>query len=217
MDKRFFILGKYNTWADWGLLLTFKQIPDPEPKLYQVDIDGQDGALDLSEALTGEVVYNPRTVEASFSASEGTYAERDALLREIVAALHGRQVQIIEPDDPDHYMLGRVQITDKTNAPSHATLAMEATCDPWRYALEETTRTVAVSAPVDVVIHNHGTKTLTPRVAVSGTVALTYDGVTTELTDGTYKLSGLKLRAGANVIGLAGSGTVAISYREAVL
>lgn len=216
--KRFILFDKYNTAYDWGLLLTAKAVTDPAPKTNYQKLDGVSGSLDLSEALTGEVTYDDRTLAASFSLSDGTKQERDAMLRKIVAALHGRKVNIIEPDDPEHYLVGRVSIKGFTNSPAYATLDIEATCEPWRYAVNESERRVVVrNNSTDVVICNTGTKTVCPVITVTGTVSITDNGVTTELSEGSYKITDIRLKTGANVISVAGRGVVTFTYREAML
>lgn len=219
MNRRFFILGKFNTWYDWRCTVTAKEIPDAEPKTNYIEIEGAHGALDLSEALAGEPVYSDRVLTASFMCSEGSHKEREALLRQIVTALHGRKIQIIEPDDPEHYYLGRVQIVEKVNHLAYLEFTIEAICDPWRYALNATTRTVVVEneGTADVVIRNAGAKTLRPTIEVVGRVTLTCNGVTTTLGVGSYEMNTFKLVQGVNVIKIEGTGTVTFIYREADL
>lgn len=215
--KRFLIIDKYNTAYDWGLLLTAKTVGDPEVKTNYIELDGASGSIDLTEALTGDVPYTDRTLAASFSMSDGTVQERGAVLQDIRAALHGRKVRIVEPDDPEHFLLGRVLIRGSTNTHSLSTLDIEAVCDPWRYAVNESERRVEPKGHTDVVICNAGTKTVTPVITVSGTVNVTFNGLTTTLTDGSYTVSDIRLKPGANVIGVAGTGVVVFKYREAVV
>lgn len=218
MNRRFFILDKFNTWYDWRCTVTAKEIPAAEPKTNYINIEGAHGTLDFSEALTGEPVYGDRTVSASFMCSEGTHKERVALLRRIRTALHGRKVRIIEPDDPDHYFLGRVKVMGEENHLAYMAFTIEAICDPWRYAVNESRRSVTVDgSSVDVVIYNAGDKTICPVVTVTGEVTLTFNGVAADLTVGEYKAPALRLSHGANVIGVAGTGSVTFTYREAVL
>lgn len=214
---RFFVLDKYNTWYDWRLTLTAKDVTAPEAKTNYVSIDGMSGTLDLSEALTGDVLYNDRTVTASFWSSEGTFQERAALLKTVTAALHGKKVQIIEPDDPEHYFLGRIKIKSVEQDQVHIAFTIEATCEPWRYAVEETERRVDVNGDLDAVINNTGVKTLTPTLTVDGTVYVTFNGNTTKLTAGTWKITDLRLAQGVNVVKLTGWGSVTFTYREASL
>lgn len=214
---RFFIIDKYNTYHDWHLTLTEKDLTDPEPKTNYVKLDGVSGTLDLSEALTGEVEYDDRTVTASFMCSEGSHAEREALYRSITAALHGKKVKLIEPDDTDHYFLGRVKINPEEKHPAYMTFTVEATCDPWRYAVQETERRVQVNGAADIVLRNNGRCTVCPVVNVTGAVSVIFNGATTSLTEGSYKLTDIRLRQGVNVIGVSGVGTVTFVYREAEL
>ena len=215
---RYFVLDKFNTWYDWRLTLTSKDVTAPEVKTNYVSIDGMHGTLDLTEALTGDVLYNDRTVTASVWSDEGTFLERAALLKTITSSLHGKKVQIIEPDDPEHYFLGRIKIKNVVQDQVHIEFTIEATCEPWRYAVEETKRRVVVNnATVDAVINNNGVKALTPALIVTGTVHVTFNGNTTKLTEGTWKISDLRLAQGVNVIKLYGWGTVTFVYREADL
>jgi intracellular sulfur oxidation DsrE/DsrF family protein len=214
--ERFFILDKYNTFLDWDLILTSKDVASPELKTNNVDLDGMDGTLDLSEALTGTISYTDRTVSATFWTDHGTREERSLLLRHIRQALHGKKVKIIEPDDPEHYLYGRVKVKDEVNNRVYATFTIEAVCEPWRYTLTDIVRYIAVAdnQAIDVVINNKGVKTLLPTVTVSGSVSITYDGVTTSLTDGTYTISSLKLYQGTNIVNVTGTGSVTFTYKE---
>lgn len=216
--ERYFILGQFNTWYDWRLILTAKDVTPPEPKTNYVELDGMSGTLDLSEALTGEVVYHDRTISATFWTDEGKRVDREALRKKILTSLHGKKIKIIEPDDPEHYFYGRVAVKDWLNNLAYAQMSIEAVCEPWRYALEESVRTVNVTEAVkDVVIHNHGVKTLIPTIIANGTVTLTYDNITVELKDNIYKISDIKLRHGVNILKVSGTGSVTFTYREADL
>lgn len=213
---RFFILDKYNTWYDWDLVLTAKDITPPEPKTNYVNIDGMSGTLDLSESLTGEIMYEDRTVLASFWTNEGSYKDRERLLREIVSTLHGKKIKIIEPDDPDHYFYGRVKIKSQKNILPYAEFSIECICDPWRYKLNESVRRVDVNSQTvtETIINNNGVKSLNPEIIVTGSVNIIYDGVKTPLTTGSYKISDIRLRRGVNIIGVSGNGSVTFKYRE---
>lgn len=214
---REFILDKYNTWHDWRLTLTAKDVTPAEPKTNYITLDGAHGSLDLTEALTGEVVFNDRTVTASFWTSEGTFNERLRVLQEIVSATHGRKVRIVEPDDPEHFFLGRVKVKSQKWDQVHMELTLEATCEPWRYAINETERRAELSGATDVVIVNHGDKTVTPTITVTGNTGLTFNGQTVGLNAGTYTVTDLRLPHGPNVISVTGYGTITFRYREASL
>lgn len=212
--ERYFILGDFNTWYDWNLILTAKDITPPEVKTNYVELDGMSGTLDLTEALSGEPTYKDRKITATFWTDKGNRAEREKLLRDITIALHGRKIEVIEPDDPTHYFIGRVTITSSKNILPYLEFSVEITCDPWRYAIDESARYASVNnSETVIIIWNEGAKTLSPTVTVTGTA--TINGV--QVNEGAWKLSNLKLTHGSNVIRISGVADVRISYREADL
>lgn len=215
--ERAFILDKFNTWVDWRLILTAKSVTPPELNTHYVNIDGRSGSLDLSEALTGEITYQDRTVSASFWTDDGTYTERSQLIRDIVTKLHGKKIKIIEPDDLTHYFLGRVKVKKTSNILPYATIELEATCDPWRYHICDTSRQVNTNGDnvIKAVITNGGVKTLCPEIKVEGSVKLHYDGKEIELTTGDHKISDIRLKSGVTPIGVSGIGSVVFKYKEA--
>lgn len=216
--ERYFLFDNLNTWLTWNCYLTSKNIDDPTPNTNYVKLDGVHGSLDLSESLTGEITYSDRIITATFWTDYGTYKERETLLRKITSFLHGKKFHIVEPDDIDHYFYGRVKITSKTNVLSYATFTIEATCEPWRYATDESTRYVEVNGEtVDVVINNNGDKTISPEITVTGSVDIAFKNGQASLIKGSYKIPDLKLYAGANVIRVSGSGAITFTYKEATL
>lgn len=219
MVERYFILDKFNTWYDWNLILTAKDVTPPEPKTYLVDIDGADGSLDLSESLAGRVVYKDRKLSADFWTDHGNRKDRERMYREIIRSLHGKKIRIIEPDDPEHYFLGRVIVSKLSNNLAYATFTVTATCEPWRYSIEDSVRRINITGSTrkDVVISNNGVKILCPEIIVNGSVTLYFNGSETLLTTGSYKVSDLKLKQGSNVIGVSGNGSVVFKYKEADL
>lgn len=219
--ERYFILDKFNTYYDWNLIVTSKDITPPEPKTNYVDIDGMNGTLDLSESLTGEVTYKDRTISATFWTDVGNRKDRAKLLRDITLALHGKKVKIIEPDDDTHYFYGRIIISAINNNLAYLEFKIEAICEPWRYSIEETKREITFRyEPIDLVINNNGAMTVCPAIKCDGVnVSVTHNGITEKLLVGEYKYSNIKLVRGVNVLRLTGTstGTVTLTYREADL
>ena len=216
--ERYFVLGNYNTWYDWDLILTAKDITPPKVKTNYVNIDGMSGTLDLTEALTGEPTFNDRTITATFWTDKGNRSERDKLLRDITIALHGRKIEVVEPDDPTHYFVGRVTIKSSKNILPYLEFSIEIVCEPWRYAIDETVRRVTLSSKrVNVVIRNNGAKTLCPTITVEDSAVVYYGGNEIPLNRGDWKISNIKLRHGFNTVGVSGAGTITFTYKEADL
>lgn len=211
-------IGEYHTGEDWGLLLNSKSVNPPTPKVVTVTVDGRDGDLDLSEALTGEIRYNNREASFGFLLTEGTQIERENLIDEIINAVHGLRTNIILPDDPDHYLVGRCSVSEVKNDRAYGSLRIVANCEPYRYSLIEVTRTItATETPTDFALHNSGRKTVTPTLEVTGSVTLVYGTTSVGLETGTYKLPSLLLKRGATTLTISGSGKVVFTYREAVV
>lgn len=217
--ERYFLFDDKNTFLNWHLILTEKDIAPPEIKTNYVDIGGMSGSLDLTEALTGEITYNDRTISASFWTDYGKRDDRSKLLHEIRCYLHGRKLKIVEPDDPEHYFVGRVKITSESNNLAYAEMSLEITCEPWRYSHFEIERRIDVSSyiPSEFIITNHGVKSLCPDIIIDRNVSIYFEDTEIPLSGGRYKISDIKFRSGFNMIRISGHGSATFVYREAIL
>ncbi len=210
--------GDFHTVADWGLILSGKTINPPTPKIVNVNIDGRDGTLDLSRALTGEMKYNNRTASFSFLVTEGSQSDRAYMIQAIINALHGQRLEIREPDFPGYYLVGECTVENTVNNKSYGSFTVTADCEPYYYSLIEMIRTIELtSTPSEIFLTNSGRKTIVPTIQVSNSVNLEYDTTKVSLGPGTFKLTSLTLKPGSNVLKASGSGTVVFTYREAVL
>lgn len=210
--------GEHHTADDWGLILNAKVINTPAPKYVKVSVDGRDGDLNLSRTLTGDMKYSNREASFTFLVTDGSQEERAELINEIVNLIHGNELQIIEPDDPDHFLIGECSVNSIQNSKSYGSFIVSADCEPYRYGIEEIKRTITASATEsNLVLTNNGRKTLIPTVTVTGTVNLTIGTTKVSLGAGTYKLTSLILRPGSNVVGVSGSGAITFTYREGVI
>ena len=203
---------------DWGLILNSRKNTPPQPKYVKVSVDGRDGDLNLSRALTGDMRYSDRKVSYGFVATDGSQVEREELISNIINEIHGQEVKIIEPDDPDHYLVGEVEVSDVQNNKAYATFEVSATCEPYRYFNEEVNRVINVTATEsNIILTNAGTKSIIPTLTVTGEVNIKYNDTSVSFSSGSFKLTSLVLRKGATVITVSGSGTLIVSYREAIL
>ena len=218
MAKRKVIFGTYDTaqngaWTVAGLKLTS---PDQQTNL--VFLPGRSGPLDLSTALTGEPVYNSRQLTVVLENSDGDRAYREGLIRGIISELDGLQKQIWLPDDPDHYLQGRIRVARDYNDLAHAAVTVTATCDPWLYSNTETSVSLtATSSSKTATLTNRGRKGVVPSFKTTAAVSIKFGATTWNLTAGTTRLVDLVLAPGSNTITYSGSGTIQITYREAVL
>jgi hypothetical protein len=123
------------------------------------------------------------------------------------------------PDDPYLFIVGRVRVTFLYNDPAHASVSVTAICEPWKYNRAETVVVLAATSSKQVAtLRNTGRMPVMPTVDVTGSSVLIECGTTSyAVSTGTYDLPDLYLLPGETPIKYSGSGTVCITYREAVL
>lgn len=220
MDKRRLIIGEYDTALRGLWTLTGWELSPAVAKTEYISVPGHDGDLDLSTVLTdGEPRYNSRELSATFESSEGTRQEREDRISQMVNALDGYRLQIVLPDDPTHYILGRVHVARLYNDLAHASVEVTAICDPWRHNTAETVVSLpAATTERAVTIINSGRRSVVPTVTVTGGEAnIAFGSASWALSAGTYTLPDLYLRPGNSALRYSGTASVLLTYREAVL
>lgn len=230
MEKRKIIIGTYDTaltglWtlAGWGF-------EDPTLVESYIEVPGRiDGPLDASTALTdGDARYGARAFEAILESSEGTRLEREARISAMVNQLDGNRFDIVLPDDPTHHIRGRVRVAKLFNNLAHGSVKVTATCEPWRYNNTDTVVGVTATATEQTVtLVNTGRRAVVPALQVTGgTVSITFstsrealeeDTFRKTLDAGTYQYPDLFLTPGTHPLKYSGTGTLLLTYREAVL
>lgn len=218
MEKRKVIIGRYDTAQTGAWTVAQLELTSPDLQTNLVYLPGRSGALDLSTALTGEPVYNSRQLTVVLENSDGDRAYREQLIRGIIAELDGLQKPIWLPDDPDHYLQGRVRVVRNYNDLAHAAVTVTATCDPWLFNNVETAYTLtATNEAQNATLVNLGRKGVVPVVEVTGSVSITFNTNTWTLAAGTYQLPDFVLSPGEHKLTYSGAGTIQVTYREAVL
>ncbi len=227
MEKRKIQIGAYDTARDGLWTLSGWSLGRAEANESYAIVPGHSGPLDLSTVLTdGEPYYGSRPFEAILESSEGTRLDREQRISQMVNALDGLRFSIVLPDDPDHYVMGRVRVERLYNDPAHASVRVTATCDPWRYnAAETVVIRDASETEQTVTLTNAGRLSVVPRITVTGgDVLLTFNANGEErrwaLSPGEYSpkdLPDIYLKTGEALLRYSGEGQIRITYREAVL
>lgn len=221
MIKRRLIIGDYDTAVHGLWTLREWEITPAEQVTTFLDIPGRiDGPLDASTALTdGDPRYGSRTLTAVLESSEGSRIERESRISIMTNWLDGWRLNIVLPDDPEHYITGRVHVERIYNDPAHASVQVTAICDPWKYSVNETVHvlTLAQNAQTATFV-NTGRRTVVPTVTIEGGPAsLVFGTAAWTLSAGVYALPDFFLRQGEGTLTYSGTGTVTVTYREAVL
>lgn len=224
MQKRKILIGTYDTALEGLWTLTGWALSNPQYVESYANVPGHSGPLDLSTVLTdGEPYYDSRQFEATFESSEGTRLEREERINQMINRLDGWRFNIVLPDDPLHYINGRVRIEKLYNTPAHASVRVTAVCDPWRYNNTETVvGLIATTNEQTAALINRGRLSVVPSITVSnGSATLKFtEGTETRtwtLSAGTYILADIYLKTGSAPLTYSGTGQITLTYREAVL
>ena len=204
-----------SAYDEWNIVLTKTEIPLPAPKTSTVDIKGADGLLDLSEVLTGDILYNNRTIKLTFEMTDDT--DYYGLITEISNYLHGKMVTVTLSNDEDYYYRGRATINQWECVKRKGKIVIQVDCEPYKYAVIETVRTVNVTNKTKTVTLSNSRKRVCPMLNVTGTITLTINGVDYNLAEGKQQLINFRLVEGNNVVKVSGNGTITIIYRQGAL
>lgn len=123
--------GKHSYYA-WGLILQEAPVVSP-PKVKSklVDVLGAHGSLDLTEKLTGQVMYEMRDITCKFTMA----APRErwpSLYSEILNFLHGKTMEITMDNDQDYSWTGRAEIKDWNPGQTVAELTIKVKVAPFK-------------------------------------------------------------------------------------
>ena len=226
MEKRKLLIGDYDTAADGLWTLASCTLTKAAQMQTFVSVPGRVAPLDLSTYLTdGEPYYDNANLDAVLESSEGDRLARKLRIDLMVNYLDGQTVKIYLPDDPDNYLVGRVQVYKEYNDLAHCAVRVSAVCEPWLYAAAETVISLtATQTEQTAQLFNYGRMAVVPTVVTTGEVRIQHGASSWALTAGEHILPELFLTPGKGLglpgvhsIKYSGSGSITITYREAVL
>ncbi len=209
--------GNLHTYRDLNMILTHKTIGTPTPKTDMLDIPGGDGMLDMTEFF-GEVKYGNRPITYEFSTAI-PYEQFPAFFSRVQNALHGQKVEIVDDEDPAHYYIGRLTVSEFQAKRAIGTLTIECDCEPHKYKKARTVVSKAVSGTETITLTN-SRKRAVPEVQIITDGSMRIEYQTSNIWDlggGTYTLPELELLEGANTVIVTGTGTITFTYQEAGL
>ena len=204
--------GDKHSYYEWGLILSKKEIQSPNPKVNQIDIEGGDGVLDLTDFFGG-VNYENRSLSFEFKKMDIVQDGFLALYSLVLNTIHGKKMRIVLDDDPLNYYFGRVTINEWKSDKKMGVIVVEVDAEPYKYKLYETVVSQTVNGSSTVVLMN-SRKTVVPTIDITGNINLTFGTNYYALTEGRYILPAVQLIEGANTVLLEGTGTATFTYQE---
>ena len=220
--------GTKNSYDDFGLILTDKDIGFPEPKLEEVDVIGADGVIDLSEVLNDDIKYKTRKLQFTFTVLKGNKYWASTVA-DVANYLHGKKLRIQMDFDPAYYYTGRCKINSFKTSKRLCTITIDAECEPYRLDINGNgekwlwdtfsfqngfirVNAVTVNGSLQVNLQNQR-KIVSPTFTCSTAMTVTFDGVTYNLPKGKTQVLGIRLQYGTNYVTFKGNGTVKIEYQ----
>ena len=205
------INNSIHTGKQLNLVMTSKDLPAPELQIQKVEIPGRNGALDLTEALTGEPVYNNRPLKFSFF-GDGS-RERVLQLIDEMLNYHGRYITVRVEESSDWYYEGRAEVS-YSDKYYYVEFTITIDAQPFRQAVDSKVYTYTNVSSKKITLNNRGVRVL-PTVKVTKETIIVKGDTTYTLSAGTYDPEQLLLDPGDNIWTVTTTGTITVTYREA--
>ncbi len=154
-----------HTAAQLNLIQQSLSIGPAQPRTDYTALPGYDGSLDKSTAY-GRVYYEDRPIIWTFAIRpEDDPADKRTA---VSAALNGRKMLIVPDEDPDHYYIGRLRVTDYKRDRLLRQITVEAAAEPWRYSedgYESISESLTTTATI-ITLPNKD-RPVVPRIVIS--------------------------------------------------
>lgn len=178
----------------------------PEPKTYTVDIPGGDGVIDLTESLTGDVVYNNRTQTFQFAlmnmkgVDDTSIQEFERAKTDVMNFLHGRAFDYQMTMDPGYTYHGRFTVSTHTQSMyANGRLGViEVNIDADPYKLKEKCIYKLNGAGGKLFRLESGRKPVHPVIETSSPIRVTWNGNESTVPSGSYRLNNVLFTDGFN-------------------
>ena len=205
---------------EYGLLLASKTISAPSVRTNMIVVPGRDGAIDATDALTGEPTYDTRIISISlFGIKSISGKEWPVAVSDFCNAFHGKKVKVYFPEDSAHYYSGRLSVGEIKLDGGRQLLPVEIICDPWKYKNAKTTvsRSDLGTAYKQLSLPNES-RPVIPTITVAQDTVLLWGSNTININAGDHILPDIRLAAGSNILKAkvaSGTGSISVTYQEA--
>ena len=206
--------GTYHSYDDFSLILTSKEIAAPKTKTVKIDVEGADGAIDLTDFF-GEPKYEDCTHKFQFSTIV-PQSQFLTLFSDIKNKIHGKKLRISLDADPGFYYVGRCFVSAFTNEKNVGKISIECECEPYKYKLNPTVvqRTISGSGTVNLI---NSRKRAVPTIKTTAAFTIAFGGFSTSRSAGTFTVPEFELSEGSNTFTVTGTGTITFTYQEGAL
>lgn len=164
--------GDKNTWDDWHLVPTSRPVFNPPSlKKKTLDIQGGDGLIDLSEALTGYPLFNNREGSFEFIVMNDYYPWYE-IYSMICDYLHGHRMKAVLEDEPEYYYEGRFTVNSWKSEKAYSKIIIDYSVAPYKKKFAKTLMTINGKSEFDSLEISkdiYGSAPVSPKLSVSVT------------------------------------------------
>ena len=202
-----------HTGKDLDLVQEVKEIGKPEIQSHIVEVPGRNGLLNLTKGLTGKVMYFNRELSFRYfgTGTRKRLLEIDALL----SYYHGETVRIIDDDYPDHFYEGELSVESELHG-NYITISLTVDAQPFRLKTKRTVYKAEIEGEVEITLINESIDAI-PTITVTAETEITFNGLFTTISAGTYIAKDFVLRRGENIFTVSGTGEITFDYQEGAI
>lgn len=222
-----------DTWETYQLVPTSRpDVNPPAAKTNYIDVYSPDGALDLSTALTGFMLFDNRKGSWEFY-TRNRAMPWEVLYHRLLNELHGRSFRVKLSQQPDFYYIGRIFVKDPKSPKTHTNPTLEYFLEPYKYELTTSLEpwlwdpfnfetgiirdysgltvdgTLALFIPAS-------SRPYIPTITASAAMTVETGGETYQLAAGENRITEILIDKDTTLT-FSGSGTVSVEYQGAWL
>lgn len=124
-----------NTWEHWRIVPTERPAFAPPPlNTHTVNVDGANGYIDLTQALTGYPTYGNRTGSIDFAVMND-FRHWQQAYTDIMTTIHGKRLYCVYEEDPEWYYVGRWTVKSWVTGKNRSTVTLQYDLEPYKLRL----------------------------------------------------------------------------------
>jgi len=211
--------GDKHSYEKYGLKLFSSVTEGPEARKEMLPVPGRHGQMDLSQSLTGDVVYDNRTLTYGFDLYAPTLDDYEARMQEIRNGLDGRMLRVYPDAEPGFHYVGRLAVSSEYDTESmEQEVYVTVDAEPFRYrnAVTVVNAVLTGDGGQDVLCPNLR-KWAVPTITTNAETQVAFEGVNYSLAAGVHIVPGIILKDGDNILTCTGTGTIKFEYQEGAL
>lgn len=209
-------IGEKHTYNDFRLRMLSLSISKPEPYTKKIEVPGMNGVYDVSESISGEVLYKNRILTAMFDMKEPNAEEFHRRFSELSNFMHGLVKKIVLDTDAEYYYEGRISVDYTRKNFLFYEITVSADIYPYKFKNENTVVTKSVLEQETIVCHNER-MSVVPTITTDADFTLKFKDISVSVSAGENIIPDIKFVQGDNVITCYGTGNITFTYQEGSL